>query len=210
MKNDKINFTPLIADIALLFVIFFIAVIILQQLILQDTEHTFNLQSDTFFPQLEYKLDSVSKLLLEETLYSFMNKENIIDKFNTNRLEKIIVTGYADTTKPSNNLNYDNRKLSFLRAKTVCNIFTKLAKDSFNFNKNQVKIFQSKLLPAGYGDLNPLVIGKDIEKIKLDVYDDQYEYRIKGKRYPDFGTQKEFIQWENNQNRRIEVKTIYK
>ena len=41
MKNNKINFTPLITDVALLFVIFFIAVIILQQIIQQDKEHTF-------------------------------------------------------------------------------------------------------------------------------------------------------------------------
>jgi len=219
MNNNKINFTPLITDIALLFVIFFIAVIILQQVILQDTEEVINLQADTFFEKLEYELDSTKKTDLKKELFYSDFKENIIDKFKENRLERIIITGYADTTQPKFNSNRNwqtNRELSFLRANVVCDIFIELAKDSFNFSNNELKNFKRKLLPAGYGEFNPLIIGEDICKEPMEKYEGEFEYsllnKIKDKCQdpPEYGTELDFIKWEDNQNRRIEIKTIYK
>jgi len=232
MKNNKANFIPLLTDISLLFVVFFIAVIILQQIILQETEVIFDIEADrTYFEAGKDSLREEQKEELKNILLKINNfEENIINKFNSNNLEQIIVTGYSDTVQPSagdlKNKNWrNNRELSFFRANTICDLFIELAKDSFNFNEEKIIKFKSIVLPAGYGEFNPLSTcecnvddceeicrGKDIIKEKVFDEEGEFVYRINGDSEIKWGWGKEedFIDWERTKNRRIEVKTIYK
>ena len=97
--------------------------------------------------------------------------------------------------------------------------------------------FKSKFLPAGYGEHNPLstcnclcpegiegedcdqycnkqCTGKDIIIQPHAHFDGEFIFYMKedvrGEEGQEVGTKRDFIRWENQKNRRIEVKSIYK
>ena len=216
LSKNKINFIPFLADIILLFVIFFISVIILQQIKLQQSEDTFEIPANTFFQSMQYNLTDANKLGLINFLYE-NGFENLYEKFKNNTLKEIRITGFADQTQPSQNASRNkkwdtNRELSFLRANTVCNLLIEIAADSMNASYDDIEKFKGKLLPAGYGEYRPW---------NNYIYEiDRTWLRITGERRYNFKsisdstwfknkTYQELEDWKNEKNRRIEIKTIY-
>lgn len=217
LKKNKINFIPFIADIVLLLVIFFISVIILQQIKLQHSEDIFNIPANTYFESMEYELTNINKAKLIKFLFKDEYFKNLYEKFQNNTLKEIRITGFADQTQPSQDiLQYKrwktNRELSFLRANTVCNLLIEIAIDSMKASNDEINKLKGKLLPAGYGEF------KQWNKYDIEVDSTWYElmnkikYNYKAKKDSIWIYNKnieDFNEWKNKKNRRIEIKTIY-
>ena len=101
MNDDgKLNLLPFLGDISLLIVIFFIAVIIAQQLTIKKSEKPYPIQTDTFFGNKEYELDSLSKLNLKNTLSDEIFEKSILPNFKDGRLKLLRLEGHTDSNEP--------------------------------------------------------------------------------------------------------------
>lgn len=206
MNDDgKLNLLPFLGDISLLIVIFFIAVIIAQQLTIKKSEKPYPIQTDTFFGNKEYELDSLSKLNLKNTLSDEIFEKSILPNFKDGRLKMLRIEGHTDSNEPKREEGrkwQTNRELSFLRANTVSTIFEEIAAEKMS--DDRLVSFKSVLFPGGKGQYNPLnldIVKKDSlyyvsENDTLVL--DSFKYRWNA------GA---FI---NSKNRRIEIQQVLK
>ena len=203
--KNKLSLLPFLSDISLLIVVFFIAVIIAQQLTIKKSEKPFPIQTDTFFGNKEYSLDSLQSIQLKSTLSEAIFDTSILPNFNSGKLVMLRIEGHTDKNKPSFEPGRSwqtNRELSLLRANSVSKIFSEIAKEKLS--TENLNSFNSILFPGGKGEYNPL-------DLKIEKNDNTYEVlnsdSIILKTYNNFMEAENFI---NSKNRRIEIFQVLK
>ena len=206
MNDDgKLNLLPFLSDISLLVVIFFIAVIIAQQLTIKKSEKPFPIQTDTFFESKEYTLDSLNYLSLKNTISKAIFDTSILPNFNSGKLVMLRIEGHTDKKIPTYEQGrawQTNRELSLHRANTVSNIFSEIAE--LRMTVGELKSFNSILFPGGKGEYSPLDLS--IKNKNGNYIVAQSDTTILNT-FPNRGQAQDFI---DSKNRRIDIYQVLK
>ena len=205
--RSKVNIFPLLGDLSLLVIAFFIIIVFLQQLTILKSENPILIPTDTYFNSGKYELNAEKEKELKNYLYNIKIKDqDIFSIFKDGNIKMIRIEGHTDNHSPtdSNRVWKTNRELSLFRANTICTLFEEMAKESID-DENKVQEFKSKLFPGGYGEF--------IRYARIFHPDSAGRHEVvtsDGKSIGHFDEMEKAIKERDALNRRIEISIINK